>query len=194
MNNDNLIIQSSEGTIEYIGASLLESALKKDMEFPFGYSAGIIRDNDHYLLLVLRAEILTDEIKKILESICGGKLPQDGSAFFAGTFSDHYAPNLMKVDIYPKGNEQNMLDTVFDGYRIAVNKEKNGYQFTVNHQKVLIPLKEESVFLVLFGSYGIKFFHTCSQREIKKILESRKFENSWDGNRLKYEKKNQKKF
>ena len=146
MNNDNLIIQSSEGTIEYIGASLLESALKKDMEFPFGYSAGIIRDNDHYLLLVLRAEILTDEIKKILESICGGKPPQDEYAFFAGTFSDHYAPNLMKVDIYPEGNEQNMLDTVFDGYRIAVNKEKNRYQFTVNNQKVLLPLKEESVF------------------------------------------------
>ena len=73
MNNDNLIIQSSEGNIEYIGASLLESALKKDMEFPFGCSAGIIRDNDHYLLLVLQAEVLTSEIKKILESICGGK-------------------------------------------------------------------------------------------------------------------------
>ena len=189
MNNDNLIIQSSEGTIEYIGDSLLESALKKDMEFPLGCSAGMICDNDHYLLLVLRTEILTSEIKKILESICGGKLPQDGSAFAAGTFSDHYAPNLMKVGIYPEGNEQNMLDTVFDGYRIAVNKEKNRYQFTVNNQKVLLPLKEESVFLVLFGPNGIKFFRTCSQREIKKILESRKFENSWDGKRLKYEKK-----
>lgn len=50
MNNDNLIIQSSEGTIEYIGDSLLESALKKDMEFPLGCSAGMICDNDHYLL------------------------------------------------------------------------------------------------------------------------------------------------
>ena len=184
MNNDNLIIQSSEGTIEYIGDSLLESVLKKDMEFPLGCSAGMICDNDHYLLLVLRTEILTSEIKKILESICGGKLPQDGSAFAAGTFSDHYAPNLMKVGIYPEGNEQNMLDTVFDGYRIAVNKEKNRYQFTVNNQKVLLPLKEESVFLVLFGPNGIKFFRTCSQREIKQILESRKFENSWDGTRL----------
>lgn len=67
MNNDNLIIQSSEGTIEYIGDSLLESALKKDMEFPLGCSAGMICDNDHYLLLVLRTEILTSEIKKILE-------------------------------------------------------------------------------------------------------------------------------
>ena len=189
MNEENLIIQSAEGTIDYIGASLLESALKKDMVRPMGCAAGTIKETDHYLLVIPQTEMLNDEMRKILENVCEGKLAIKGMTASAGTFSDCYAQNMIKTGLHPEENEQKLLDTVFDGYRIMIRKEKNGFLFAVHRQEVFLEETEKAVFLVLFDQNGVKFFKACSQEEARKILESRKFEKCWDENRLKYEKK-----
>lgn len=192
MNYDNLIGCSADGDVRFIGKALLSNALKKDMDAPFGYGAGVIKDTDCYLMLIPQTEALSLEARKILEAVCGGKLKSQGMTVSAGAFSDGTVQNILKNEIRKKA-KQDLLQTVFCGYQIEIADEGHGYRFLVGGQSVRLSGDSGAVFLVIFGAKGIRFFQACSQQQIKELFETKKFAEYWDPERLRYEKKAPKK-
>ena len=192
MNYDNLIGCSAEGDVRFIGKALLSSALKKDMEAPFGYGAGSIKDTDRYLMVIPRAEALSAEVKRILETVCGGKLKSRGMTVSAGAFSDATVQNIIKSETGKKA-KRTLLQTVFCGYHVEIKDSGLGYRFTVDGQSVELSGDSDAIFLVIFNVKGIRFFQACSRQQIKELFETGKFAKYWDPERLKFEKKAAKK-
>ena len=144
------------------GDALLSGAVKKKLPKPLGYGAGRLRETDSFAVFVPDAAKLNEEGRRTLQQVCDEKLPETGSVIAAGVYPGGEVKSLIKAVDSGQTGPAVLLDTVFHGQRLYIERTADKMQlsllFQIDEQQVTLPLcGDVSACLVIFCEDGIRF-------------------------------------
>ncbi len=159
----NLIIAENGGRLLCVGDALLSGAVKKKLPKPLGYGAGRLRETDSFAVFVPDAAKLNEEGRRTLQQVCDEKLPETGSVIAAGVYPGGEVKSLIKAVDNSQTGPAVLLDTVFHGQRLYIERTADKMQlslmFQIDEQQVTLPLcGDVSACLVIFCEDGIRFY------------------------------------
>lgn len=176
------IVTTEKGKVLYIGDRAFDTAVKRNLALPIGFSSSRIRSSDKFFLYIRSVEMISEHTANMLGAICGDSVPDTGSVIIVcgGKLSGKRENLIVKVINKEKPELHNLIDTVFDGVRIKAEFDENisGMRITTGHQTIDLSLKtNENCLLVVYDESEIRYYG--SENNPEKILGTSDIKECW---------------
>ena len=73
------IVTTEKGKVLYIGDRAFDTAVKRNLALPIGFSSSRIRSSDKFFLYIRSLEMISEHTANMLGAICGDSVPDTGS-------------------------------------------------------------------------------------------------------------------
>ena len=155
----NILVTNEKRELVYVGEDIRPVVMNVYMSEPLGYGAGRMMMDDEFLLFLPDVSIISEEERKRIEMGSGARLPQNGIVILVAVYRNLDTQYLLKRIEPHNLQEPILMDTVFYGHEIIVqrNKERDdGLTIQIDNQR--IQTAENVVAAVIFNEKGIRYF------------------------------------
>ena len=181
----NILVTNEKRELVYVGEDIRPVVMNVYMSEPLGYGAGRMMTDDEFLLFLPDVSIISEEERKRIEMGSGARLPQNGIVILVAVYRNLDTQYLLKRIEPHNLQEPILMDTVFYGHEIIVqrNKERDdGLTIQIDNQR--IQTAENVVAAVIFNEKGIRYFRTEASDTkgigIGELLHGGSFPAFWD--------------